>query len=264
MQILKGRYSRLLLGGGAVIIVAAVLTLIYGLYKWQESVDTLGVGYRHAEDLTITEDMTVEERKQAFFDFMRPIVKAENRRISALRDRLQAARQDKTPPAWVADVAENYGVDWSGEGRESEWRALLRRVDTVPLPLVLAQAANESSWGRSRFARKGNNFFGQWCFSKGCGIVPKRRSAGKNHEVASFDTVNAAVRAYLHNINTSGAYGGLRDIRYTARQQARKPKAEALAAGLTRYSERGAAYVSEIRAMIRVNTPLMMQSQTAE
>ena len=40
------------------------------------------------------------------------------------------------------------------------------------------QAANESAWGTSRFARIGLNFFGQWCYSKGCGMVPKRRNTG--------------------------------------------------------------------------------------
>ncbi|WP_352256125.1 glucosaminidase domain-containing protein, partial [Pseudoalteromonas sp. 19-MNA-CIBAN-0066] len=43
----------------------------------------------------------------------------------------------------------------------------LRRVDIIPKELALMQAANESAWGTSRFARIGLNFFGQWCYTKG-------------------------------------------------------------------------------------------------
>ena len=43
---------------------------------------------------------------------------------------------------------------------------LMRRVDIIPIELVLMQAANESAWGTSRFAQKGYNFFGLWCFKK--------------------------------------------------------------------------------------------------
>ena len=109
---------------------------------------------------------------------------------------------------------------------------MLKRVDITPLLLVLAQSANESNWGQSRFARQGNNMFGQWCFRKGCGLVPNRRESGKQHEVAAFETVNASVRSYLNNINSSRAYGRLRDLRQRARRRGERPTAEDLAAGL--------------------------------
>ena len=64
----------------------------------------------------------------------------------------------------------------------------------------------ESAWGTSRFAREGNNLFGQWCYKTGCGIVPKRRGEGQVHEVASFESVDAAVASYLRNINSHRAY----------------------------------------------------------
>ncbi|MDZ7825939.1 MAG: glucosaminidase domain-containing protein [Gammaproteobacteria bacterium] len=45
----------------------------------------------------------------------------------------------------------------------------LRRADEIPPSLVLAQAAAESAWGTSRFARMANNLFGQPRFTEGCG-----------------------------------------------------------------------------------------------
>ena len=85
---------------------------------------------------------------------------------------------------------ESYNVKWS-TGKDS-WKKLLERVDAVALEVALAQSANESAWGQSRFAKQGNNFFGQWCYRKGCGIVPKKRDKGGRHEVAKFKSVNAA------------------------------------------------------------------------
>lgn len=157
---------------------------------------------------------------------------------------------------WIEAMADRYGSD-SPLSDPKAWGHLLTRVDIVPYPLVLAQSANESAWGTSRFARKGHNFFGQWCFRKGCGIVPSRRDAGSKHEVAVFKSAQHSVRAYLKNINTGRVYAGLRKIRAEQRAKGEALNASALAGGLTKYSERGAAYVKEIRSMIRTNTKLM-------
>ncbi|MDX8381543.1 MAG: glucosaminidase domain-containing protein, partial [Ghiorsea sp.] len=137
------------------------------------------------------------------------------------------------------------------------WAALLKRVDTVPLELVLSQAANESAWGTSRFARKANNLFGQWCFTKGCGLVPSRRNAGSTHEVAAFKSPQLSVRSYLRNLNTGRVYKDLRTIRAQKRAQGKTATAFELAEGLNKYSERGQAYVKEIRSMIKYNGKYM-------
>lgn len=207
-----------------------------------------------AADIRYPPKIDVDLRKRIFFDTLRPIVRWENAQVALLRSRLTLARHDGTRPGWVARTARDYGVDWTGK----EWDELLARVDTVPLTLVLVQAAKESGWGRSRFARTGNNIFGQWCFVEGCGMVPLKRLPGKTHEVASFGSVNEAVRAYLHNINTGNAYDGLRAVRAKLRARRREPTGSDLAGGLLRYSERGQAYVDELRAMIRVNRALML------
>ncbi|MBT5047866.1 MAG: flagellar biosynthesis protein FlgJ [Rhodospirillaceae bacterium] len=216
---------------------------------------TVGVGFVTASDLRVPSGIDSQAKKAAFFDFLRPVVQAENRRIERLRRRLIAARAGGHDPAWVGAVAKDYGLDWEDVGRD--WELLLKRVDKVPLRLALAQSANESDWGRSRFAQQANNMFGQWCFTKGCGLVPKLRRTGGRHEVAAYETVNASVRAYLHNINTGWAYVELRSSRGRLRRRGLIPTAQDLAVGLTAYSERGAAYVRDIRTMIRTNKALM-------
>ena len=118
---------------------------------------------------------------------------------------------------------------------------------------MIAQAAKESGWGTSRFARQGNNYFGIWCFTRGCGLTPTRRDDNRSHEVATFDSVEEGVRYYIRTINSHFAYSDLRTMRARAREQDRQVYGDKLATGLISYSERGMLYVNEIRSMIQYN-----------
>lgn len=209
------------------------------------------------------EDITA--RKQAFFEYLAPMVAAENQRVLRQRerlvelaDRLRAGeRLTWLDRRWLGRLAGEYDVDREGDDRLESLAMLERRVDAVPVSLALVQAATESGWGRSRFAVEGNNLFGHWCYRRGCGLVPQRRNIGAAHEVAAFDTVSASVRRYLHNLNTHAAYAPLRAIRARLRDNGESPGAMALADGLTRYSERREEYVDEIKTVIRVNRPII-------
>ena len=121
------------------------------------------------------------------------------------------------------------------------------------MSLVLAQAANESGWGTSRFAGEGNALFGQWSFG-GSGMLPEaqRESLG-DYRVAAFESPLLSVIAYMRNLNTHRSYARLRALRAAARVAGDTPRGMELAAGLDRYSERGQEYVDEIRSMIEYN-----------
>jgi len=201
-------------------------------------------------------------RKQRFFALLRPLVLAENARILKLRQQVLALQKqaDGYSKDQLRDIrlwAQYYRVPLAAEPQSAFWAHLLKRVDIVPLELALAQAANESAWGTSRFSRQGNNFFGQWCFKKGCGMVPARRNASATHEVKVFASPDESVRAYIHNLNTTGVYRALRGIRLHLRRAKQPLDAMLLASGLFAYSERGAAYVKSIRKIIRRNHVLM-------
>lgn len=206
----------------------------------------------------------VSVRKAAFFASMKPVVMRENDRIRALRQELFAIRALRSPGrekiARLAKVASDYQLLLKGKPDAAFWNELLVRVDEVPLEMALVQAANESAWGSSRFAREGNNYFGQWCFKKGCGLVPNQRAADATHEVRRFAGVDESVRAYMYNINTSAAYAEFRSIRHSLRVQSRPLDAESLVYGLRSYSELGMTYVEMIRAMIRTNRELIADS----
>jgi Bax protein len=134
---------------------------------------------------------------------------------------------------------------------QSLWRKLLRRVDIIPVSLIIAQAAYESDWGRSRFAKEGLNYFGQRCTVVGCGIIPKNRAAGEIYEVKKFPDVLSSIQGYIHNLNTHSAYMHLRKIRERQRLAHHKLQGEILAQGLFWYSERYERYVIAIRKIIK-------------
>jgi Bax protein len=202
----------------------------------------------------------VRTKKQKFFSYMLPKIRQANDKIRANRRLLLMIRDDirtgdtldEDDIQFVGALKARYRIRQQTSLR-STVDDLLIRVDVVPESLVLAQAANESGWGTSRFARQANNLFGVWCFSKGCGLTPKNRDEGLNHEVAKYDSVHDSIVAYMHTINTNPAYTHLRDIRATRRSEEQHFSGLALAEGLLKYSSRGIDYVREIQQLIRVN-----------
>lgn len=210
-------------------------------------------------DFSAYED--VNEKKQRFFDYLLPVIEHRNAWAREAREflRLVQERMAEGTPLTdeereiVAELGERYRVDVGETVESGEIDKLLRRADEIPPSLVLAQAAAESAWGTSRFARMANNLFGQWCFTEGCGLVPQRRPSGASHEVKRFDSVLAAVDGYYRNLNSHPAYEEVRERRARARAEGRVPEGVDLAAGLEHYSERGQHYIDEIRSIIRFN-----------
>lgn len=210
-----------------------------------------------------------DTKKQVFFDFLQPYIDAKNSEVQLQRQHLMGLIEKMKAGyvlnidemVFLRDLSRQYEVPTDDLQDQTFLQLLLRRVDVIPPSLVLAQAANESAWGTSRFARDGYNLFGQWCYEKGCGIVPDRRRPNDHHEVKSFGSVDEAVHAYFQNLNTFPSYQGLRRIRQDLRDKARPIDGISLTEGLRSYSERGDAYIDELRRMIEYNDLLHRDQQ---
>ena len=199
------------------------------------------------------------ERKDAFFAYLRPLLQEVNADAQRDRDLVEAlarspARGDGL--SWHAQlrlsaVAGRYGIEF--DDVESTLESLLARTGTVPVSLALVQAAKESGWGTSRFAREGNNLFGQRCNYSGCGIRPKQQAEGATWGVARFDSIRSSLESYLRNLNTHKAYREFRAMRLEMRMRDEAPNGFELAGTLQRYSEQGERYVADVRSMIRQN-----------
>lgn len=210
---------------------------------------------------TLPDDLNeqrVQQKKSLFFRTLAPLIAAENAQLRRQRSFLQQAFAD---PEQLADpsilgkirkLAIHYKV--AGEPDDARFqRKLLTHVDVVPPGLVLAQAANESAWGTSRFALEANNLFGMWTWNAERGLEPLQRDPDATHYVRIYDDLRAAVSSYLFTINTGNAYSGLRQARADLRAAGKPLDPMILAGGLSAYSERGDAYVEEIRSIISYN-----------
>ena len=137
----------------------------------------------------------VTERKRVFFLALLPMVLLANEEIEQLRhyviDLFETCDAGRPlPPAHlqlIEELMEEYRLRGNPLSDPGSREALLERLDVIPPSLALAQAATESAYGTSRFARQGNNLFGQWTFVKGAGLVPRNRPAGMSHEVRRCD-----------------------------------------------------------------------------
>lgn len=203
-----------------------------------------------------------KQRKQEFLGLLRPIVEEKNQKLLQSRERLLKMKSEFDATGELTGVnARNFEVmrkkyHVTTETYPETARALeilLLRVDAIPPAMVLAQAAAESGWGTSRFAEEAHNLFGQWCYTKGCGLVPARRAANAKHEVQKFNNVEEAITAYYRNINTHNAYRAWRQQRAQVRDQPHQFTGSHMVSALGKYSERGEAYIHELRKLIRSN-----------
>lgn len=241
-------------------LIIALLALLVGAV-WMHRQD-LRLARSSAPDFTAYTD--VAQRKAAFFNWLAPMVEDENERVARVRHHLQALNQrldaggtfHGSDRAFLRDLAVKYKVPLTDGQEELALPELLNRVDMVPSRLVLVQAAVESAWGMSRFAREGNNYFGIWTW-RGGGMIPNQRAAGKKHTVAVYPDAAASVRTYLYTLDCGQSYDHFRTLRAAAHENGSEPSADELADGLVSYSERGAEYVAEIRQVLRVNAALL-------
>jgi len=208
-------------------------------------------------------ELSVADKKRIFFRLIAPIVLRINELI--LEDRVRAKElterlahgQSVTPDdrAWLTELAVKYKVLESTSRRldSDAFIELLMRVDVVPPSLALAQAASESGWGTSRFAAQGNSLFGQWTWGKGLKPAEQRTSEFGDQRIAAFDSTAQAAYSYALNLNTERAYRDLRLKRAALRRKSLRISGTVLAETLLNYSERGQAYVDDLKALIREN-----------
>lgn len=191
-----------------------------------------------------------DRKKELFTRILLPLVLHVNKTIEAqratLRRIIRRKEQGKVPSrrerAWIEGLAELYRTD------PDKISTLLARIAPVPPSLAIAQAATETGWGTSRFARKANALFGQWTYDRNKGLTPRDADPGTRHAIKRYDRLIDSAWDYVRNLNTNAAYRGLRESRSNG-----VTSGADLAGSLEKYSERGADYVELLREVIAQN-----------
>ena len=237
------------------------LTEFYSVRDWQTD-DLFGDTYilirSFPEDFHTIRP--VERKKKLFQKIMLPHIKWANRRISRertrvieLRNKLESTGQlEINEKNFIKKRILNYEVveDTPVRVTVERMNELLKRLDVVPPSLVLAQAANESGWGTSRFTRRANNIFGEWTYNLSEGIKPKGIDESARHRVKVFSTIQDSLESYIRNLNTHPAYRTFRTRRENHRDSL---DSMTLVQGLEYSYSRGIEYVEVISSMIRSN-----------
>jgi Bax protein len=128
----------------------------------------------------------------------------------------------------------------------------LKKINYIPVSLVLAQGALESAWGKSRFVQVANNIFGQWTYGEK-GIIPKNRAEGKHHKIRIFQSINDSIEAYMLNLNRNKAYEQFRNERYENTCKKEIYTGYAAADTMQNYSGIGYEYNAILKQMIEKN-----------
>ncbi len=89
----------------------------------------------------------------------------------------------------------------------------MKKEDRIPRKLLLAQAALESNYGRSRYAKEGNNLMGIYQFKNlHTGMTP-RGNPNATFRVAKFKSKCHSIEYYMNLLNTKDAYVSFRNER---------------------------------------------------
>ena len=191
------------------------------------------------------------KKRDLFIKIILPLILDENSKIAKDRKKLFEILNKNFNSAgervWLKRRFKEYKIEDQDLGK------LKMRMDIIPVSIAIAQAANESGWGTSRFALEGNALFGQWTWSKK-GITPKNKDPNKTHKVLQFQILKASVKAYKNNLNTHNAYKEFREARAKIRQDNEKINGLDLTQYLKNYAAVGETYVKILDDIIKKNS----------
>ena len=194
---------------------------------------------------------STKQKRELFIKIILPLILDENDKITQDRKKLFKilGKNFNTvgERVWLKRRFKEYKIE------DRDLAKLKMRMDIIPVSIAIAQAANESGWGTSRFALEGNALFGQWTWSKK-GITPKNKDPDQSHKILQFQILKASVRAYKNNLNTHNAYKEFREVRAQLRQEGKQIIGLDLTKYIKNYAAIGEKYVAIIDGIIENNS----------
>ena len=192
-----------------------------------------------------------KKKRELFIKILLPLILDENEKIIDDRKKLFKILSKNFNTVgervWLKRRFKQYKIE------DQDLAKLKMRMDIIPVSLALAQAANESGWGTSRFALEGNALFGQWTWSKK-GLSPEDQDPNTTHKVLQFQVLKASVKAYKNNLNTHNAYKEFREVRAELRQENKQITGLDLTKYLKAYASIGEKYVRILEDIIVNNS----------
>lgn len=194
--------------------------------------------YTHLSGL---DKLPLRKAKAKFIAAVLPSVLVAKHEVEQRRIRILWLRDH---PFWTEKDSAFY-LDMKGRYRAHDMNDLLVRTATLPTSLILAQAAVESGWGKSRIFLAGNNLFGVWSYNAKDPRIPALKARkNKRTYLRSYLDMSQSIVHYFEIIARSRSYRTLRE----ARQQTENPFE--LLPHLSHYSERRTVYTNQLKKII--------------
>ena len=188
---------------------------------------------------------TTAESKRIFLEKTIAAITKVKSRLDAEYDKVYALSQKEqlTPEeqAYIDKLKKSYKVKGVP--------CLLKRLHTHPVSIVIAQAALETGWGRSRFYREANNIFGVWSFNKNEPRIAAgvQREGKKTIYVKKYQNLEQSIEGYYRMMARGRAYKQFRDARL------KTDNPFEIIPFLDHYSELRHEYVKRLYFMIKSN-----------
>ena len=198
--------------------------------------------------------------KREFVKTLLPLISYENQKILFERSKIKNIKAfldnnktlNKYDLIFLEKISKKYRLKITNKHKHDIVNELLDLVDIIPNSIVLAQAANESGWGTSRFAKEFNALFGEYTYDFSNGVVPLMREEGQKHLVKSFDSVDKSVQSYFNNLNSHYAYRNFREVRKIMRENDNFSNIKLLVGELESYAA-DKNYIKTINSIIDIN-----------
>ena len=222
---------------------------------------------KELNEITIPSNLTdldlnhLNNNKKDFVRTVLPLIINENQKILSKRENLLLLK-DKLEKNYslnnseiklLKKLSKTYKVSFDKKHKNEIIEILVSKIDVIPNSIVLAQAAIESGWGSSRFAKEYNALFGEYTYDGNKGVVPLKRKNGDTHLIKSFNSLNGSVKSYFNNINSHYAYEEFREIRKIMRERNNFSNTDLLVNQLGKYAE-DKNYIQTIQAVIKKNS----------
>ena len=184
--------------------------------------------------------ISVSEKKERFKEILVPIT---IEIYNELEEQYQTIKLDIENDTNL-ELIDKLKAEYNADSNET----LLHALKPHPISIALAQAAAESAWLTSRFAKEANNIFGVWSFNVN---EPRIAASGlrgdKTIYLKKYDTVKEAVRDYYKNLGKTWAYSEFR------KQRTLTTDPYILSDHLSSYSEKKEVYTELLKSMIKYN-----------
>ena len=197
----------------------------------------------------------ISQQKKAFAEIMLPLIQTENQKIITTREKIIKIFNNPyfmlNPKniEFLSKIAKKYKIKDILNKEE-----FLKKIDSIPPSLALAQAAIESGWGKSRFVKEANNIFGHWEYSNK-GLKPKSKydNIDINYSLKIFPSLEDSIKAYMLNLNRNRAYKKFRNLRFEYKSKNCLFTGIQAAKTMRLYSQEKDEYVKLLQKMITQN-----------